>query len=115
MRNAVAFFFCLMMLGFLSASPSGAYPGLPLSALEQHRGPIVAVNHHRHDDVYDDDDLDDPPPPPRADPDPPPPDTVPDVDLLPPPRPANCGEFRYWNGEYCADARDQPPYVGPRW
>jgi hypothetical protein len=35
--------------------------------------------------------------------------------LLPPPRPANCGEFRYWNGEYCADARDQPPYVGPRW
>jgi len=22
---------------------------------------------------------------------------------------ANCGTFRYWNGEYCADARDEPP------
>ena len=36
-------------------------------------------------------------------------------ELIPPPRPANCGEYRYWNGEYCADARDHPPYVGPRW
>lgn len=24
-------------------------------------------------------------------------------------RPANCGTFRYWNGERCADARDEPP------
>ena len=24
-------------------------------------------------------------------------------------RPANCGTFRYWNGEYCADARFEPP------
>jgi hypothetical protein len=23
-------------------------------------------------------------------------------------RPANCGTFRYWNGEYCADARREP-------
>jgi hypothetical protein len=30
-------------------------------------------------------------------------------------RPASCGEYRYWNGEYCADARYQRPYVGPRW
>lgn len=29
-------------------------------------------------------------------------------------RPANCGEFRYWNGWRCADARLEPPYVGPR-
>jgi hypothetical protein len=32
-----------------------------------------------------------------------------------PPRPSNCGEYRYWNGQYCADARYEPPYVGPRW
>ena len=24
-------------------------------------------------------------------------------------RPENCGTFKYWNGEYCADARDKPP------
>jgi hypothetical protein len=24
-------------------------------------------------------------------------------------RPVNCGTFRYWNGEYCADARFDPP------
>lgn len=29
-------------------------------------------------------------------------------------RPSNCGEFRYWNGHRCADARLEPPYVGPR-
>jgi hypothetical protein len=32
-----------------------------------------------------------------------------------PPPPANCGQYRYWNGEYCADARYEPPYLGPRW
>lgn len=32
-----------------------------------------------------------------------------------PPRPASCGKYRYWNGEYCADARFDPPYTGPRW
>jgi hypothetical protein len=24
-------------------------------------------------------------------------------------RPENCGTFKYWNGEYCADAREPPP------
>jgi len=24
-------------------------------------------------------------------------------------RPENCGTFKYWNGEYCADARNEPP------
>jgi hypothetical protein len=33
----------------------------------------------------------------------------------PPPRPTSCGKYRYWNGEFCADARFRPPYVGPRW
>jgi hypothetical protein len=26
-------------------------------------------------------------------------------------RPANCGEFRYWNGERCVDARFVPPDI----
>lgn len=33
----------------------------------------------------------------------------------PPPRPASCGRYRYWNGEYCADARYERPYVGPKY
>lgn len=24
-------------------------------------------------------------------------------------RPTDCGTFKYWNGEYCADARYEPP------
>ena len=48
-----------------------------------------------------------PPPAPNVD--------VPAYELLPPPPPANCGEYHYWNGEYCADARYNPPYLGPRW
>lgn len=30
-------------------------------------------------------------------------------------RPSSCGEYRYWNGVRCVDARYRPPYVGPRW
>jgi hypothetical protein len=30
------------------------------------------------------------------------------------PRPASCGEYRYWNGQYCVDARYNRPYLGPR-
>jgi hypothetical protein len=30
-------------------------------------------------------------------------------------RPPSCGEYRYWDGDTCRDARDDPPYVGPRW
>lgn len=49
---------------------------------------------------------------------PPPPAVYPPLyfyDWGPPPRPTSCGKYRYWNGEYCADARFRPPYVGPRW
>ena len=38
----------------------------------------------------------------------------PAVILLPPPRPASCGQYRYWNGERCVDARYNDPYLGPR-
>lgn len=27
-------------------------------------------------------------------------------------RPANCGEYRYWDGTDCIDARDYPPAIG---
>lgn len=26
--------------------------------------------------------------------------------------PSDCGTFKYWNGEYCADARFEPPPAG---
>ena len=39
----------------------------------------------------------------------------PPVILLVPVRPASCGLYRYWDGERCADARFEPPYLGPRW
>jgi hypothetical protein len=32
-----------------------------------------------------------------------------------PSRPTSCGQYRYWNGEYCADARYERPYLGPKW
>ncbi len=74
------------------------------------------------DDDDDDDDLPeyDPPPRPavRVYPYLPPPVTVyepPVYGWIAPLRPSNCGQFRYWNGERCADARFDPPYIGPRW
>ena len=29
-------------------------------------------------------------------------------------RPRSCGEFYYWDGRACVDARKYPPYVGPK-
>ena len=118
MRNATVLFICIIVPGILLTSPGSAHSRLPLTALEQNRLPVIAVS-HRHDDdyenVYEDGDVDDLPPPRRADPYPPPQDAAADFEILPPPPPPSCGEFRYWNGEYCADARVQPPYTGPRW
>jgi hypothetical protein len=34
--------------------------------------------------------------------------------VMVPARPASCGEFRYWNGVACVDARLNNPYIGPR-
>jgi hypothetical protein len=39
---------------------------------------------------------------------------VPAVIVLPPPRPLSCGEYRYWDGARCVDARYNKPYLGPR-
>lgn len=75
---------------------------------------------------YDDDDyyyppeyyLPPPPPPPPVARVVPPPAVVyepPVYGWIAPPRPSSCGKYRYWDGERCADARYDPPYVGPRW
>jgi hypothetical protein len=36
------------------------------------------------------------------------------VIVLPPPRPLSCGQYRYWNGARCVDARYTDPYLGPK-
>jgi hypothetical protein len=38
----------------------------------------------------------------------------PPIVAIVPVRPAICGEFRYWNGNRCVDARYNDPYLGPR-
>jgi hypothetical protein len=38
----------------------------------------------------------------------------PPVVAIVPARPASCGEFRYWDGNRCVDARYNNPYLGPR-
>ena len=59
-----------------------------------------------------------PPVPVRQVPIPPPPPYGPPVYgwvFIPPPPPPSCGQYHYWVGDHCADARYSPPYVGPRW
>ena len=34
--------------------------------------------------------------------------------VIVPVRPASCGQYRYWNGDRCVDARYHDPYIGPR-
>jgi len=38
----------------------------------------------------------------------------PPIVAIVPVRPVSCGEYRYWDGERCVDARYNNPYVGPR-
>lgn len=114
MRNAASLFAYLAVLSFVCASNAGAGAAPSLLQISNQGAPyLVTINSRQYDNADDDDDnWDDPPA--RVDPDAPP-ATYLVPEWLPPPRPANCGEYRYWNGAYCADARDQPPYVGPRW
>jgi hypothetical protein len=37
-----------------------------------------------------------------------------DVVIVAPVRPLSCGEFHYWNGVACVDARYNDPYLGPK-
>ncbi len=43
------------------------------------------------------------------------PAVVGDQVVLVPLRPSSCGEYRYWTGTRCADARYESPYLGPRY
>jgi hypothetical protein len=38
----------------------------------------------------------------------------PPIIAIVPVRPVSCGEFRYWDGERCVDARYHNPYIGPK-
>jgi hypothetical protein len=42
------------------------------------------------------------------------PGETPPLIAIVPVRPVSCGEFRYWDGERCVDARYHNPYIGPR-
>lgn len=118
MQNAGLVFAAIAAVGLACASPSDASVTPSAFRMIKDANPHLIVVSHRgyyDDDADDEEDRDDPPPPPEARgyPQPPEGDVVPE--WVPPPRPANCGEYKYWNGAYCADAREQPPYVGPRW
>jgi hypothetical protein len=43
-----------------------------------------------------------------------PPVVVQEPVVVVPMRPASCGEFHFWNGVACVDARYNKPYLGPR-
>lgn len=43
-----------------------------------------------------------------------PPPVVEAAPILVPVRPLSCGQYHYWNGTQCVDARYNNPYVGPR-
>lgn len=42
------------------------------------------------------------------------PDLTPPIIAIVPVRPVSCGEYRYWDGDRCVDARYNKPYLGPR-
>lgn len=42
------------------------------------------------------------------------PGETPPVIAIVPVRPASCGQYRYWDGARCVDARYHDPYLGPR-
>jgi hypothetical protein len=36
------------------------------------------------------------------------------VVIIAPARPSSCGQYHYWNGVACVDARYNDPYLGPK-
>jgi len=111
----------------LSSSAEAAGPSaLPAVAVSSKaETALIEVGGHWYPDARDaydeyDGPLDDEPPPPPARhryvPAPPAVGYAPPVyGWIAPPPPSSCGVYRYWDGEGCADARDDPPYIGPRW
>jgi hypothetical protein len=113
--------FCLLALApiLTMTGAAGAAP-LPANAAGQKpaSAAIQVYDGSWYEYLYDDDVYGIPPPPPppvRYVPAPPIVVYEPPVyGWIAPPRPMSCGKYRYWNGEYCADARREPPYTGPR-
>lgn len=112
----------LAAIGLSWSAESAASGALPAAALASNRDALpVNVGGPWYDDDYyypPEYYLPPPPPPVRIYRYAPPPVVVyepPVYGWLAPPRPSNCGKYRYWNGERCADARYDPPYTGPRW
>lgn len=119
----------LLALSFVWTTGDAAAGPLPAGASLSRGDPArIEVGERWYRDAEDDDFyyppeyyLPPPPPPPariyRAVPPPPPAVYEPPVYgwLALPPAPSSCGKYRYWNGERCADARYDPPYIGPRW
>lgn len=108
----------------LEAAPVATAGPLPAAFAAPRLDPAPALVGDRWYREYDDDDdyyyppeyyL--PPPVVRVVPVPPPVEVYepPVYGWITPPRPSSCGKYRYWTGESCADARYDPPYVGPRW
>ena len=103
----------------VAAAPLG-FSGIgPKSAIGRHQSRVDYRRYYVDPDGDDDAALfapEDAPPPPSRYGHPPAAALYPPAyEWLPPPRPVDCGEYHYWNGEYCVDARSVPPYVGPRW
>jgi hypothetical protein len=42
------------------------------------------------------------------------PGETPPIIAIVPVRPVSCGQYKYWDGERCVDARYNNPYLGPR-
>ncbi len=80
------------------ASITGGHTPTPRADIYRQSGPPAAIVYER----------------PRFTPPTPPVYYEPPVVYVPP-RPVSCGQYRFWNGDYCADARYEKPYLGPRW
>lgn len=106
-----------MLAGQAMATPQSAVMTAAASASPQ-RQMLLPVQ-YRGEDVYESDDEDEAPPVTYVEPRPAregrPLGYAPRVYGYTTVAPASCGEYRYWNGERCVDARYAPPDLGPRW
>ncbi len=100
---------------FCSLHGAAAFPAPALSAPVLAAGPIEKTGYWKRYCKFNDcsgnavvnGDTD-------VDVDVPPPALNPPIVAIVPVRPVSCGEYRYWDGERCVDARYNNPYVGPR-
>lgn len=99
----------LLVIGFFLAAghaDAGAIPPLPLKAAAPLVQKVDYWHRYYRQHGY---------PPPAVVPVPvpvAPPALNPPVVMVVPVRPASCGEFYFWDGERCVDARFNKPYLG---